>query len=510
MQELGDDQVRDLVVDRRAEEDDALGEQARVDVERALAARGLLDDHRDQRAHRLTPCCLGSRVSGSPPAAPSPASRSLSRASCELGRDRLHLGGDAVERLLQRGCRRARGRRRPASMNSSMSSSSSPGSRSSLADLVVGDLDAELVGDRLEHELARDRHASPRRAAAARAPRATGRSAAGRRRRRCRAPRGCGRARSAARACAPRRASPAGVEVRRLARARRRRRRGTAPSTSSSSCSRMPRLDVGAQLVERVELGRGLARARRRAAAARALVQLLERRRSRCASAAVGELVARSRGSRRPSRPRMPFSISSTSRSRAELDDVVALGGAVVRDEVDDGDVAVLRRPALDRRRARRRCAAASRARASTASSGTSTSCFGTSSVVQSAGSGFGCTANSAVKLQSSLVARRQLVLVLGLRRPGRTRARAAAFQNQPPMWLTRPPRRRRAPCRSAARAAASAPCPCGSRGCGRVCGEVVRRVLDGVVHVVRGDLDRQPDPVVVELLDLCRHRTGH
>ncbi len=51
MQELRDDQVRDLVVDRRAEKHDAFGEQPRVDVEGALAARGLLDHHRDQRAH---------------------------------------------------------------------------------------------------------------------------------------------------------------------------------------------------------------------------------------------------------------------------------------------------------------------------------------------------------------------------------------------------------------------------------------------------------------------------
>src|SRR5581483_7572726 len=33
------------------EEDDALVQQAGVDVERALATRGLLDHHRDQRAH---------------------------------------------------------------------------------------------------------------------------------------------------------------------------------------------------------------------------------------------------------------------------------------------------------------------------------------------------------------------------------------------------------------------------------------------------------------------------
>jgi hypothetical protein len=47
MEQLGDDQVRDLVVDGGSEEDDSLIEQARVDVEGALAARRLLDHHRD-------------------------------------------------------------------------------------------------------------------------------------------------------------------------------------------------------------------------------------------------------------------------------------------------------------------------------------------------------------------------------------------------------------------------------------------------------------------------------
>ncbi len=48
MQELRHDEVADGVVDRRAEEDDPLLEQARVDVERALAAAGLLDDDGDE------------------------------------------------------------------------------------------------------------------------------------------------------------------------------------------------------------------------------------------------------------------------------------------------------------------------------------------------------------------------------------------------------------------------------------------------------------------------------
>src|SRR6185312_11592037 len=48
VQQLRDDEVCDLVVDRGAEEDDALVEQSRVDVELALSARRPLDDHRDQ------------------------------------------------------------------------------------------------------------------------------------------------------------------------------------------------------------------------------------------------------------------------------------------------------------------------------------------------------------------------------------------------------------------------------------------------------------------------------
>jgi hypothetical protein len=49
VQQLRDDQVRHLVVDRAAEEDDPLVEQAGVDVELALASGGALDDHGDQR-----------------------------------------------------------------------------------------------------------------------------------------------------------------------------------------------------------------------------------------------------------------------------------------------------------------------------------------------------------------------------------------------------------------------------------------------------------------------------
>src|SRR4051794_12435412 len=57
VQQLGDDQVGDHVVDRAAEEDDPLVEQAGVDVELALAASGALDDHGDQR-HGMHPTAV--------------------------------------------------------------------------------------------------------------------------------------------------------------------------------------------------------------------------------------------------------------------------------------------------------------------------------------------------------------------------------------------------------------------------------------------------------------------
>jgi hypothetical protein len=52
--QLGHDEVRDVLGDRRAQKDDPLVEQARVDVERALTARRLLDDHWDQGAHEAS------------------------------------------------------------------------------------------------------------------------------------------------------------------------------------------------------------------------------------------------------------------------------------------------------------------------------------------------------------------------------------------------------------------------------------------------------------------------
>src|SRR5207237_566411 len=51
-EELGDNQVGELVVHLFAEEDDAILEQARIDIVCALTARALLDDHWDERRSR--------------------------------------------------------------------------------------------------------------------------------------------------------------------------------------------------------------------------------------------------------------------------------------------------------------------------------------------------------------------------------------------------------------------------------------------------------------------------
>jgi hypothetical protein len=55
MEQFGDRQVGDLIVDRRAQEDDPLAEQTRVDIEGALTVHGLLDHHRNLRAHLCLP-----------------------------------------------------------------------------------------------------------------------------------------------------------------------------------------------------------------------------------------------------------------------------------------------------------------------------------------------------------------------------------------------------------------------------------------------------------------------
>src|SRR5262249_40283401 len=61
---LGDDQVGDRVVDRLAEEDDVVLQQARVDVVRALAPARLLDDHWHQNHAASLPVVVHSRILG--------------------------------------------------------------------------------------------------------------------------------------------------------------------------------------------------------------------------------------------------------------------------------------------------------------------------------------------------------------------------------------------------------------------------------------------------------------
>ncbi len=160
-----------------------------------------------------------------------------------------------------------------------------------------------------------------------------------------------------------------------------------------------PALDLAAQLVERVELACGLRQlvVERRQ---HALLDLLDgdgRRALRAVRELVGDLALLA--GRQTAHTVLDLLDETL---RAELDDVVALGGAVVRDEVDDDGVALLRRGAPRRgsSSATVRCSASSSA--CTASCGTSASCFGTSSFVQSAGSGFGCTSTVAEKRQSS------------------------------------------------------------------------------------------------------------
>ena len=162
MEELRDDEVRDLVVDRRSEEDDALVEQARVDVERALAARGLLDDHRNQGAHALS-LLPGVHNFVSPSGFSLSGVQSLSRASASSGA----IGLTSATRRSSAARRRRSSRIDscwPCAQTSSMTPSTSvfAGGCGLLADVglhvVVRDVDPGLLGERLERELARDRH----------------------------------------------------------------------------------------------------------------------------------------------------------------------------------------------------------------------------------------------------------------------------------------------------------------------------------------------------------------
>ena len=86
VQQLGDDQVGHRVVDRRAEEDDPLVEQAAEDVELALAAGGALDDH-GHEGHALNPTGFRSWASARRFAAP--VSRDEHRRPLEASRAQI-------------------------------------------------------------------------------------------------------------------------------------------------------------------------------------------------------------------------------------------------------------------------------------------------------------------------------------------------------------------------------------------------------------------------------------
>ena len=96
MEQLGHDQVGDLVVDRRAQEDDPLAEQMRVDVGGPLPARVLLDNHRHQRAHRKQRCTSCSMTGNAHPTAACRAGRGS--ASRSAGRRRC--AAPSVDRVL--------------------------------------------------------------------------------------------------------------------------------------------------------------------------------------------------------------------------------------------------------------------------------------------------------------------------------------------------------------------------------------------------------------------------
>ena len=211
--------------------------------------------------------CRGSRVSSRSAAFPCRASRVASRASAS-----------------SRGIRFTSATTRSSALRRRMSSrsvSKRPLSRSRVErlvgvlaeqlglladerlDLLVADLDAELVRRRLEHELAARPSGAPRPRAVRSAAPATGRSSRGTSRAARRATRPAARDRAAARACALRRAGPHASTFEASTSASTRRLRNCA-STSSLDLLAQSRLDVGAQLRERLELARGRAQARRR------------------------------------------------------------------------------------------------------------------------------------------------------------------------------------------------------------------------------------------------------
>ena len=142
VQQLRHDEVGDVVVDRGADEHDALAQQPRVDVERALSARVLLDDHRHQ-GHVQPPSCVFRRMVAyaqptgcrrSPDARREPRGRAPRPARARVGAGHgARRDGDLARRgrrVRARGGRAAADRRRARASSSTSrprSGSSSPG-----------------------------------------------------------------------------------------------------------------------------------------------------------------------------------------------------------------------------------------------------------------------------------------------------------------------------------------------------------------------------------------------
>ena len=254
---------------------------------------------------------LLSRTRAARPCRASRCSRAPAASSC---RDRLDLGRDPVDRLASCAGRRARGRRRRASMNSSMSSSLSPCSRSSarmsssVTSMPSLSTTASSTSSRATDCAASSRsRCSSASARLARSPGGTLPTSI---------PRDSKLTDEGVEQLARPHLDdePGRLDLRRLHELVDRGRRGSAPSISSSSCSRMLLLDVGAELVERVELRRG---AREVVVERRQhlLVELLERD-GRGAPRAVAELPdSTSLALAGEPRSRIPPSISSTRRS---------------------------------------------------------------------------------------------------------------------------------------------------------------------------------------------------
>ena len=106
-------------------------------------------------------------------------------------------------------------------------------------------------------------------------------------------------------------------------------------------------------------------------------------------------------------------------------------------------------------------------------------------------------------------LARRQLVLVLGL--GDRIHARPRGRVPEPAADVALDCLRVQALLADALHEQRARHLALAEAGDADVLREVVRRVLDGVVHVVRRDINGEPDLVVGELFDLCCHAgSGH